>query len=100
MWMKFKKVLEFLSLGKYDMKFYDERRNGLYSSWGGGLVTLLMIIFIFFVSFRILVDTFTKKNTYVVNKEVRMEDSVVRKMTLRQLTKAGLAWPEYRVQVP
>jgi len=67
MWMKFKKVLEFLSLGKYDMKLYDERRNGLYSSWGGGLVTLLMIIFIFFISFRILVDTFNKKNTYVVD---------------------------------
>jgi hypothetical protein len=82
MWMKFKKILEFLSLGKYDMKFYDERKNGLYSSWGGGLVTLLMIVFIFFVSFRILVDTFTKKNTYVVNKDIRMEDSVVRKMTL------------------
>jgi hypothetical protein len=65
--MKFKKVLEFLSLGKYDMKLYDERRNGLYSSWGGGLVTLLMIIFIFFISFRILVDTFNKKNTYVVD---------------------------------
>ena len=65
--MKFKKVLEFLSLGKYDMKLYDERRNGLYSSWGGGLVTLLMIIFIFFISFRILVDTFKKKNTYVVD---------------------------------
>jgi hypothetical protein len=65
--MKFKKVLEFISLGKYDMKLYDERRNGLYSSWGGGLVTLLMIIFIFFISFRILVDTFNKKNTYVVD---------------------------------
>jgi hypothetical protein len=59
--------MELLSLGKYDMKFYDEHSNGLYSSWVGGLVTLLMIIFIFFVSFRILVDTFTKKNTYVVN---------------------------------
>ena len=27
--MKFKKILEFLSLGKYDMKLYDERRNGI-----------------------------------------------------------------------
>ena len=100
MWMKFKIILEFLSLGKYDMKFYDERRNGLYSSWGGGLVTLAMIVFISFVSFRILVDTFTKKNTYIVDKQIRMEDSVVRKMTMGQLVKAGLAWPEYRVQVP
>ncbi len=98
--MKFKKVLEFISLGKYDMKLYDERRNGLYSSWGGGLVTLLMIIFIFFISFRILVDTFNKKNTYVVDQYIRMEDSVVRLMTMGELVKAGLEWPEYRVQVP
>lgn len=50
------------------MKFYDEKKNGLYSTWGGGLVTLLMVIFIFFVSMRILADTFTKKNTYVIDK--------------------------------
>jgi hypothetical protein len=99
-WIKFKKVLELMSLGKYEMKLYDERRNGQYSSWGGGLVTLLMIIFIFFLSFRILVDTFTKKNTYVVDKQIRMEDSIVRKMTIGQLVKAGLAWPKYQVQVP
>jgi len=64
------------------MKFYDERQNGMYSSWGGGLVTLLMGIFIFFVSLRIISDTIAKKNTYVVDKQIRMEDSVVSKMTM------------------
>lgn len=74
--------MELISLGKYDMKFYDERQNGMYSSWGGGLVTLLMGIFIFFVSLRIISDTIAKKNTYVVDKQIRMEDSVVSKMTM------------------
>ena len=54
----------------------------MYSSWGGGLVTLLMGIFIFFVSLRIISDTIAKKNTYVVDKQIRMEDSVVSKMTM------------------
>ncbi len=82
------------------MKLYDEKKNGLYSTWGGGLVTILMIIFIFFISMRILSDTLAKKNTYVIDKQIRMEDSVVRKMTMRQLVNAGLSWPKYRVQVP
>lgn len=50
------------------MKLYDEKKNGLYSTWGGGLVTILMIIFIFFISMRILSDTLAKKNTYVIDK--------------------------------
>ena len=49
-----------------------------------------MGIFIFFVSLRIISDTIAKKNTYVVDKQIRMEDSVVSKMTMGSLVKAGL----------
>ncbi len=98
-WSGFKTFLELLSVGKYDMKLYDERKNALYSSWIGGLLTLMMIIFIFFISFRIIVDTFNKKNIFVENIQIRMEDSVIQNMTMGELVQAGLKFPEYQVKV-
>jgi hypothetical protein len=59
-----------------------------------------MVIFIFFIALRIISDTYLKKNTFVENTQIRIEDSIIQNMTMGQLVEAGLKFPEYSVKVP
>lgn len=52
-----RKGLEFISLGKYSMKMYDEEGTGYFASWIGGLITLLAVILVIFMATSIALNT-------------------------------------------
>ena len=54
---KIKMALEFFSIGKYNMKFYDEDHSGYFTSWAGGLVTLICTFIVIIISASIVSDT-------------------------------------------
>jgi hypothetical protein len=62
---KLRKALEFISLGKYSMKLYDEEGTGYYASWIGGVITLLAFILLAFMATSITLGTIHKQHTYV-----------------------------------
>ena len=54
---KFRRGLEFISLGKYSMKMYDEDGTGYFSSWIGGIITLLAVLLVSFMAISIALNT-------------------------------------------
>ena len=81
---KVRKALEFLSIGKYSMKFYDEDRSGYFTSWLGGLITILCGGMVAYIALIIIMNTYHQQNVYVDESAVLFKDSVIGKMTTQQ----------------
>ena len=81
---KVRKALELLSIGKYSMKFYDEDRSGYFTSWVGGLITIICGGIVALIAFTIIMDTYHQQNVYVEESAVLFKDSIIGKMTTQQ----------------
>lgn len=81
---KVRKTLEFLSIGKYSMKFYDEDRSGYFTSWLGGLITIICGGMVAFIALTIIMNTYRQQNVYVDESAVLFKDSVIGKMTTQE----------------
>ncbi len=57
-------VLEMISIGAYNTKLYFNKRNN-YSSWVGGLVTLIIGYFLALIVWSVLADPVRRKELVV-----------------------------------
>ena len=81
---KVRKTLEFLSIGKYSMKLNDEDRSGYFTSWVGGLITIICGGIVALIALTIIMDTYHQQNVYVEESAVLFKDSIIGKMTTQQ----------------
>jgi hypothetical protein len=90
----FVKALEFLSLGSYSTKLYYRRRND-YTTWVGGLITIVLVLVVTEIAYSILVSTVNQDQVVEVRGSKQLETSSIGQLTLGQLLAEGVKLPKF-----
>jgi len=90
----FVRALEFVSLGSYSTKLYYRRRND-YTTWVGGLVTIVLVLVVVEIAYSILVSTVNQDQVVEVRGSKQLARSSIGQLTLGQLVAEGIKLPRF-----
>ena len=88
------RALEFVSLGSYSTKLYYRRRND-YTTWVGGLITIVLLLVVSLIAYSILVSTVNQDQVVEVRGSKQLETSSIGQLTLGQLLAEGIKLPKF-----
>lgn len=90
----FVRALEFLSLGSYSTKLYYRKRND-YTTWVGGLITIVLVLVVVEIAYSILVSTVNQDQVMEVRGSKQLETSSIGQLTLGDLLAEGIKLPKF-----
>ncbi|TNV80777.1 hypothetical protein FGO68_gene530 [Halteria grandinella] len=88
-----------ISIGKYQMKLYDEKGFGVRASWLGGVVSIILFLIILGASIQIISSALKLDQQWNTDERILFRDTSFSKMTLQDLMARGFDLPTFYVSI-